>query len=207
MSEANVRVRAGTAQRQRGRERVDKILDAARAVFLEEGYAGLRLRRVAEIAGISLGNLTYYFSSKADLFESMIDLVLSEYARRNEELSQQFADDPAEKARSYFEFLFADCRNPETQQFFYQFWATAAHDPFVTAARQRVYGNFYDQVCDICRHVNPDLPEETLSARTYLVMAMVEGLHVILGNAGRPAQVPEVIEAEFMKQTMRLVRS
>ena len=87
MSEANVRVRAGTAQRQRGRERVDKILDAARAVFLEEGYAGLRLRRVAEIAGISLGNLTYYFSSKTDFFESMIALVLLDYASRNEELS------------------------------------------------------------------------------------------------------------------------
>lgn len=207
MSESNVRVREGTARRQRGRERVDKILDAARAVFLEEGYAGLRLRRVAQIADISLGNLTYYFSSKADLFESMIDRVLSEYARRNEELSQQFADDPVEKARSYFEFLFADCRNTETQQFFYQFWATAAHDPFVTEARRRVYGNFYDQVSDICGQVNPDLSKKTLSARTYLVMAMVEGLHVILGNAKRPGHIPAGLEAEFMNQVMGLIRS
>lgn len=207
MNDANVRVRAGTARRQRGRERVDKILDAARAVFLEEGYAGLRLRRVAEIADISLGNLTYYFGSKADLFESMIDRVLGEYARRNEELSQQFADDPVEKARSYFEFLFADCRNTETQQFFYQFWATAAHDPFVTEARRRVYSNFYDQVSDMCGQVNPDLSEETLSARTYLVMAMVEGLHVILGNAERPGHIPAELEAEFMNQVMGLIRS
>lgn len=207
MNDANVRVREGTARRQRGRERVNKILDAARTLFVTEGYAGLRLRRVAEMAEISLGNLTYYFGSKADLFESMIDHVLGEYARRNDELSQQFADDPLERANSYFGFLFADCRNTETQQFFYQFWATAAHDPFVAAARERVYANFHEQLLDVCSQLNPGLTKTELAARAYLLMALVEGLHVILGNTRRPDPVLDELESEFRKQVFNLIRA
>lgn len=202
-----MRVRTGTARRQRGIDRVNKILEAAKTLFLNEGYAGLRLRRVAEMADISLGNLTYYFSSKADLFESMIDKVLTEYSQKSDEFLKLYANNPEERANSYFGFLFADCQNTETQQFFYQFWATAAHDDFVAAAREKVYAVFHEQVLDICRQVNPSLKDDTRAKRAYLLMALVEGLHVILGSRKQPNPVLEGLESEFQRQVRHIIHS
>ena len=207
MSEPSLRVREGTARRQRGKARVNKILLAARQLFQAEGYGGLRLRRVAELADISLGNLSYYFSSKADLFESMIDAVLYEYAQSEAEIARQFADRPRERAEAFFRSMFEDSRSPQTQQFFYQFWAASSHDEFVAQARERVYRSFREQTVAICRQANPALSGAALRNRAVLLMALVEGLHVIHGNKRRPEPVPPSLKAEFMKQVFGIIES
>lgn len=45
-----------------------KILDAAREVFMAKGYDATRTRDIAEKAGINLALLNYYFRSKEKLF-------------------------------------------------------------------------------------------------------------------------------------------
>lgn len=52
----------------------EKILEAARKVFMKKGYAATRTRDIAEEAGINLALLNYYFRSKEKLF----DLVMLE---------------------------------------------------------------------------------------------------------------------------------
>ena len=47
----------------------DKIIAAARKVFLEKGYAATRTRDIANEAGINLALLNYYFRSKQKLFQ------------------------------------------------------------------------------------------------------------------------------------------
>src|SRR6476620_8054618 len=47
----------------------EKILAAARKVFLEKGFAATRTRDIAEEAGINLALLNYYFRSKEKLFQ------------------------------------------------------------------------------------------------------------------------------------------
>ncbi|MBX9782558.1 MAG: TetR/AcrR family transcriptional regulator [Chitinophagaceae bacterium] len=53
---------AGTQQR---------ILEAARKVFLEKGMAGARMQDIADEAGINKALLHYYFTSKDMLFEQI----------------------------------------------------------------------------------------------------------------------------------------
>lgn len=52
----------------------ERILEAARKVFTQKGYAATRTRDIAEEAGINLALLNYYYRSKEKLFE----LVMSE---------------------------------------------------------------------------------------------------------------------------------
>jgi AcrR family transcriptional regulator len=52
----------------------EKIISAARKVFTEKGYAATRTRDIAEVAGINLALLNYYFRSKEKLF----DLIMME---------------------------------------------------------------------------------------------------------------------------------
>jgi AcrR family transcriptional regulator len=58
--------------RLRGAERREKILDAARKVFLENGFAGARTRRIAEEAGITEALLYRYFPSKSAIFQAAV---------------------------------------------------------------------------------------------------------------------------------------
>jgi AcrR family transcriptional regulator len=48
-----------------------KIKEAARKVFLEQGYEGAKIRQIAEEAGVNLALVKYYFRSKDQLFKSI----------------------------------------------------------------------------------------------------------------------------------------
>ncbi|WP_246022463.1 TetR/AcrR family transcriptional regulator [Filimonas effusa] len=50
----------------------EKIMEAARKVFTQKGYAATRTRDIAEEAGINLALLNYYFRSKEKLFQQVM---------------------------------------------------------------------------------------------------------------------------------------
>lgn len=51
--------------------RREEILDAARRVFAERGFRGTTIADIAEEAGIALGTIYLYFSSKDDVFAAL----------------------------------------------------------------------------------------------------------------------------------------
>jgi AcrR family transcriptional regulator len=62
--------RARTLDERQAKERA--ILDAALAIFVEQGFASARLDDVAERAGVAKGTLYLYFESKQALFEALV---------------------------------------------------------------------------------------------------------------------------------------
>jgi len=79
--------------RLRAEERREKILDAARKVFLESGFAGARTRRIAEEAGVTEALLYRFFPSKSEIFRAAVHEPLERFV---EELLATTADiDPA----------------------------------------------------------------------------------------------------------------
>jgi len=52
-----------------GSETEQKVLDAARIVFISKGMDGARMQEIADQAGINKALLHYYFRSKENLFE------------------------------------------------------------------------------------------------------------------------------------------
>jgi len=55
----------------------EKILDAARKVFIEKGLDGARMQDIADRAGINKAMLHYYFRNKEKLFEVIFQEVAS----------------------------------------------------------------------------------------------------------------------------------
>ena len=51
-----------------------RILDAAAAVFREQGYANARLTDIAELAGMKTGSLYYHFASREELVTEILHL-------------------------------------------------------------------------------------------------------------------------------------
>jgi len=57
----------------------EKILQAAKKVFLEKGMYGARMQEIAEEAGINKALLHYYFRSKDKLFKYIFDMVFMQF--------------------------------------------------------------------------------------------------------------------------------
>ena len=57
----------------------EKILSAARKVFLNKGMDGARMQDIADEAGINKAMLHYYFRSKEKLFETIFNQVAAEF--------------------------------------------------------------------------------------------------------------------------------
>lgn len=60
-----------TPQQQRSIERVDSILDAAKALIAKHGSAGLKIRDIADLAGITAGSIYQYFPNKAAIIHAL----------------------------------------------------------------------------------------------------------------------------------------
>ncbi len=75
--------------RKRGATR-EAILEAARARLLDDGYAGLSTRSVAEAAGVPLSQLHYHFGSKQQL---ILDVLEAENARRLARQTAMYGED------------------------------------------------------------------------------------------------------------------
>src|SRR5436853_7251488 len=58
--------------RLKGEERRALILEAARRVFLEAGFAGARTRRIAEEAGVTEALLYRFYPSKSAIFQAAV---------------------------------------------------------------------------------------------------------------------------------------
>ena len=67
------------------------VLDAARRVFLERGYAGATLEAIAEDAGFSKGVVYSQFGGKPDLFLALLEGRIAERAVENTRVSAGLA--------------------------------------------------------------------------------------------------------------------
>lgn len=63
-------------------ERRSRILEVARHVFFENGYAATTMSEIAAKLGGSKGTLWSYFPSKEDLFTAVLDEAISEFKRQ-----------------------------------------------------------------------------------------------------------------------------
>jgi TetR/AcrR family transcriptional regulator len=76
----------------------DKIVEAAKTVFIQKGMDGARMQEIATEAGINKALLHYYFRTKAKLFEKIFSLVFKdifevlEMAVMNELSFEQFLE-------------------------------------------------------------------------------------------------------------------
>ena len=61
----------------------DKILAAAKKVFSEHPYSSASIRMVGSAAGIDHPLISYYFPTKADLFEALVEEISETYYHAN----------------------------------------------------------------------------------------------------------------------------
>src|SRR5262245_26130150 len=128
-----------------GKRRREQIVEAAVAIIAEEGLQHLSLSAIEERAGMSRGQLTYYFPAKEDILLAVFDRLL---AMMHDSSGPCEAHDGArslsgwQRIRAFLEFLIL--RPPEVPEFHglqYTFLSQIGHrDDF----RQRL-ADLYEQ--------------------------------------------------------------
>ncbi|RKH74530.1 TetR/AcrR family transcriptional regulator [Corallococcus aberystwythensis] len=183
--------RTGTAVHAKGTERVERILDATMEVLAEDGYAGLVLRGVAQRAGVSLGNLQYYFPTKQDVVRALLARYLEQALQRVRERMEGGGREPAQRLRLAVDAILEDQDSAHACQFFAELWAMAARDSMVAGSLTVFYAGYRAGVVELLRELAPDLPPARRERRAALLVAFFEGLSLFRGGGNlRDASVP-----------------
>lgn len=77
--ESSVRSRASEQRTSREEDPRERILLAAQAVFLEQGFELATVREITLRAGVNISAINYYFGSKDELLAAVLDRIMQPY--------------------------------------------------------------------------------------------------------------------------------
>ena len=89
-----------------------EIMDAAREMFVAEGYANVSMRKIADKIGYSATTIYLYFKDKNDLLHQICEQTFARLAQ-NIKAIYQLSDNPLEKLRSGLrEYIYFGLKHP-----------------------------------------------------------------------------------------------
>ncbi|HSS04844.1 MAG TPA: TetR/AcrR family transcriptional regulator [Solirubrobacterales bacterium] len=104
-------------QAERSESTRNALIEAARALFAERGYAEVGTGEIVRVAGVTRGALYHHFGGKRDLFEAVYERVEIELAERIAAGALAAnASSPLDAMRAGAETFLRACTEPEAQQ-------------------------------------------------------------------------------------------
>ena len=91
------------------------LLEVARRLFAERGFAGTGTEEVVHQAGVTRGALYYHFRDKRDLFRAVVENLQQELMQRIQDAAAA-PDDPWERLRAGLHTFLDACQEPAVQR-------------------------------------------------------------------------------------------
>lgn len=172
-----------------GQNRV-AVLDAARRVFLDRGYAGATVDAIAEEAGFSKGVVYSQFGSKADMFMALLERRIAERGAQNERVTEGLAGFAGMR-----ELLRAASQDAVAEQgwarLLVEFRAHAARDASLNQRYADAHSRTVAQLAGLLGRLHDragTVPAVPLQPMAEFVLAV--GAGVTLERAANPAALP-----------------
>ncbi|MFC3052079.1 TetR/AcrR family transcriptional regulator [Kordiimonas pumila] len=181
MRQLKIQQRHEKASSKKGRIRVEAILNAARDLLIEEGYASLSMRKVAARCHITVGNLSYYYASKTDLLNDLVDAVIQGYIGWWIGILNDKTLSSEQQFKALITFIIEDLETRETTAFFPELWALANHEEFANEAMDSVYDPVQQMLVTMIKRLRPTLNTHETDMLAVHMMASMEGHTVFLG--------------------------
>ena len=104
-------------QAERSEATRDALIEAARSLFAERGYAAVGTEEIVRVAGVTRGALYHHFDGKCDLFEAVYERIEVELAQRIARGALDAgAAAPLEAMRAGAEMFLRAATEPEAQR-------------------------------------------------------------------------------------------
>lgn len=177
----------------RGQQTAAAILEAARDVLVEEGYPSLTMRNVAKRAGVTVGNLSYYYTKRDDLLHDLLEAVIQGYVEDFDRIVENVERSPAERLEDMIRFVIGDLATKETTGFFPALWGLAAHDAVAAKEMTFVYDIERNAFARVIAELRPDLQKEDRGLLALFISASIEGHTMFIGyKRDRAADGPAI---------------
>lgn len=125
-----------------------RILDAATRVLPARGVAGVRLRDVAQEAGVSIGALQHYFASRDELLRQTCQWASWQRVHEwTDTVDPALA--PWERLQALFDHVFSDPRMEERSIRWLEFCTAAARDPELQQEMAAIYDEWRQPLREI----------------------------------------------------------
>lgn len=164
-----------------------QILEAARHLIADEGYHNFSMRGIASRSGIHLKSLQYYFRTKQDMLNAVVNYTIEQYYfdTYGKLFQEKAAATPMDRFSVMLDYLLDDLSNPFTAKLFPELWALSNNDTDVQAAMDIFYLRHIASLETMVWNLNPKLDAREAKERAALIGMMIEGLVLILGY-GKP---------------------
>ncbi len=167
------------------RKRRDEIMDSAEAIITEQGIDELSLAKIEQRAGMSRGQLTYYFPTRELILLAVYDRMLRRMIR-----SMMASDGPKPMTGQAWNCLHFALdhhvnanwteRNKELFSLLFTFLARVSHRADYREKLSQMYRGWREQItADITTSVNPPYAVEPRILAS-VIQAMIQGLEIQL---------------------------
>lgn len=160
----------------------DRLLEAAEALFYQEGILRVTVDAIAEKAESTKMTLYRHFASKEALVLAWIELLIEDYSQIWTRLAETYPDNPAAQITGFAQFITDNLR--ETLHRGCPFTNTLAeaggHFPEVRALIVAHKQRQYQRLATLCTQAGAAEPEALAKEITLIL----EGVQVVAQNAG-----------------------
>ena len=163
----------------KGARTLAQILESAHRVFLREGHAGLSMRKVADEAGLAVGNVNYYFDSKRALLEATLREALADYVEAHIRQFDEGRDEPIDILLNVLTFYISNGR--QTYPLFFQMWGYAASDDAARALIRELYRPIGRFIYYLVRAARPDASDARIREIVLQLFSLEEGMKLFIG--------------------------
>lgn len=193
------------ARRRKGRGTRERVIAVARAILVDEGYDGFVLRQIAARAGIRPGNLQYYFASKKELLQAVLE---PELARYHEAYGAVTTDKSGkhEIIVALVDFLLEEIRLKSTCNIWYTVWALAPQHADIAALMDEWYQKYLRELKILIRAANPAISERRAGHIAVLLTAVMDGLTNQIGYGKAPRPIHRGLETAVRRSFLSMAQ-
>ncbi len=189
-------------RRAKGEERIAEVLLAAEDLLTRRGAEGVSLRDVADAVGISVGNLQYYFPTRAALLDAVFERHTKMFSEDLEALIEP-VDEPRDRLELLIDYWLG-VQHTESQSFFWYLWAISAHDDRAREIMERVY-TAPTMMAGWLREIHPKLSKGDAMRRAATISSLIEGSGLFVGFGRQPRRDLKSLQTEIRFTAMSVV--
>lgn len=194
----------GASGKWRRERRIRAILETAKHVLATRGHGELTLREVARRAGMSLGNLHYYYPTRDLLLRDLLRFIFEHYNAWLGQISADKSRLPRQRLTATVGYLIEDIKSPLTNFIFFEIWSPAQRDTCAAQLLDRMYAGYCRNFEELIAAISPKMPANKRAQRAALIAFQIEGLMVLLSSAMPRHDYLNDLEEECAQQAQRL---
>jgi AcrR family transcriptional regulator len=189
---------------EKGSDRIRVILEEAKNTLVDEGFSELSFRNVAKRAGMTVGNVTYYFPTKDDLLVELAGYIFDRWEDRFRRNLPSNLTGKMDIFLYSIRYMIEENKRVKSNRLLLEMWAMANHSAAVMRMLDAFYGKMRAWIADMLDDIAPNQSVRKRRLRAALITSQIEGLMVLIGPNRMMHKELEGLENEAIKQIQRL---